>query len=160
MISGLIPNNNGDIGGVVVYGDNYCTGYNNDGIIVDRYGVNKKTIKFPSKAGTLALLSDIHDVSSLCRFNFVNNISECKSDRINFLLGFTGKVDLNPLSSCSNGTVLLMVTSDDQASVANTSGSWSVNMEDYTRYDSSTAYKGYVYLATVRNTKIFFLKLG
>lgn len=157
-ISGL-GNNKGSIESVIVYGDNYYTEYSDNRIIVDAQNPNSKTIKFPSKSGTLALLSDIPDVSSLCRFNFVNNISDCESDRINFLLGFTGKVDLNPLSSCSNGTVLLMVTSDDQASVVNTSGSWSVNMEDYTRYDSSPAYKGYVYLATVRNTKIFFLKL-
>lgn len=159
-IDGLYRNNNGSIANITIKSNNGSIAYGPTTIqTYDTKNNLNGVLNVPKKFGTLALTDDIPDVSNLCRFNFVNNISDCESDRINFLLGFTGKVDLSPLSSCSNGTVLLMVTSDDQVSVANTSGSWSVNMEDYTRYDSSTAYKGYVYLATVRNTKIFFLKL-
>ena len=46
------------------------------------------TISLPHKDGTLALTSDIPDVSSLCKFNSANDIERCVYGRINFMNPF------------------------------------------------------------------------
>lgn len=150
------------IGSVTIEGQSYRSVYYEEGVNItnkDDLNAADVDIKFPYKSGIFALLSDIPDASNLCRFNFINSISECKSDRINFLLGFTGNIDITPLFSCNNGTILFMVTSDNVANVGITSGNWSLNMEDYDYYTSVDVYKGKLCLATVYNSKIFFFRL-
>lgn len=150
------------IGSVTIEGQSYRSVYYEEGVNItnkDDLDAADVDIKFPYKSGIFALLSDIPDASNLCRFNFINSISECKSDRINFLLGFTGNIDITPLFSCNNGTILFMVTSDNVANVGITSGNWSINMEDYDYYTSADVYKGKLCLATVYNSKIFFFRL-
>lgn len=150
------------IGSVTIEGQSYRSVYYEEGVNItnkDDLDAADVDIKFPYKSGIFALLSDIPDASNLCRFNFINSISECKSDRINFLLGFTGNIDITPLFSCNNGTILFMVTSDNAANVGITSGNWSLNMEDYDYYTSVDVYKGKLCLATVYNSKIFFFRL-
>lgn len=64
---------------------------------------------FPAKSGTLALLSDVPNVSNLCRFNFVNSISDCVNGRINFLFKNSNDyVDLSFLENLEEGTILLI----------------------------------------------------
>ena len=153
---------NNCIGSVTIEGQSYISTYYEEGVDItnkDDLDAADVDIKFPYKSGIFALLSDIPDASNLCRFNFINSISECKSDRINFLLGFTGNIDITPLFSCNNGTILFMVTSDNAANVGITSGNWSLNMEDYDYYHSVDVYKGKLCLATVYNSKIFFFRL-
>ena len=160
-IGGLNRLNN-CIGSVTIEGQSYRSTYYEEGVNItnkDDLDAADVDIKFPYKSGIFALLSDIPDASNLCRFNFINSISECKSDRINFLLGFTGNIDITPLFSCNNGTILFMVTSDNVANVGITSGNWSINMEDYDYYTSVDVYKGKLCLATVYNSKIFFFRL-
>lgn len=160
-IGGLNRLNN-CIGAVTIEGQSYKSIYYEEGVDItnkDDLDAADVNIKFPYKSGIFALLSDIPDASNLCRFNFINSISECKSDRINFLLGFTGNIDITPLFSCNNGTILFMVTSDNVANVGITSGNWSLNMEDYDYYTSVDVYKGKLCLATVYNSKIFFFRL-
>lgn len=150
------------IGSVTIEGQSYISTYYEGGVNItnkDDLDAKDVDIAFPYKSGIFALLSDIPDASNLCRFNFINSISECKSDRINFLLGFTGNIDITPLFSCNNGTILFMVTSDNIANVGITSGNWSLNMEDYDYYTSVDVYKGKLCLATVYNSKIFFFRL-
>lgn len=159
-ISGLTPNNNGDIVGVVVYGDNYCTEYNNDGIIVDIYGANKKPIKFPSKAGTLALTSDIPDVSSLCRFNFVNSVSECKSDRINFLLRCSDSlINLDPFDTYPDGTILIISVSDNSVPVKHNSGGWFYEGDEVGAGYTAYIYKESLKLITKHAGKVYYYPL-
>lgn len=160
-INGLNKNNfDGSVENVIAKNNKYSTTYSSTKIQIRDMSQNKSALlDFPSKSGTLALLSDITDASNLCRFNFINSISECKSDRINFLLGFTGDIDITPLFSCNNGTILFMVTSDNIANVGITSGNWSINMEDYDYYTSLNMYKGELCLATVYNSKIFFFQI-
>ena len=150
------------IGSVTIEGQSYRSTYYEEGVNItnkDDLDALDVDIKFPYKSGIFALLSDIPDASNLCRFNFINSISECKSDRINFLLGFTGNIDITPLSNCNNGTILFMVASDNIANVGITSSNWSINMEDYDYYTSVDIYKGKLCLATVYNSKIFFFRL-
>lgn len=150
------------IGAVTIEGQSYRSTYYEEGVNItnkDDLDAQDVDIKFPYKSGIFALLSDIPNASNLCRFNFINSISECKSDCINFLLGFTGNIDITPLFNCNNGTILFMVTSDDAVNVGITSGNWSLDMEDYDYYTSVDVYKGKLCLATVYNSKIFFFRL-
>ena len=85
-IDGLYRNNNYKIGEILFdEGNGNRTEYNSS-TIIRTINNTSSYIRLPQKAGLLALLSDIPDVSNLCKFNFVNSISECRSDRINFLL--------------------------------------------------------------------------
>ena len=53
-------------------------------------------------------------ISDICKFNFVNSISECKSDRINFLLRYTDyHINLNLFDSYPDGTILLITINED-----------------------------------------------
>lgn len=159
IITGLNRTRDGNIRSIKVQDLEAYAKYGVSNIeINDGYG-EISNVTLPSRSGTLAVLGDIPNVSNLCRFNFINSISECKSDRINFLLGFTGNIDITPLFSCNNGTILFMVTSDNVANIGITSGNWSLNMEDYDHYASVDVYKGKLCLATVYNSKIFFFRL-
>ena len=115
VIDGLYPSGGGEGGGInrITTSDEnnnrYRTDYHAKGITVDSINNNGgKTISFPLKSGTFALTSDLSD---LCRFNFVNSISECRSDRINFLLNFSDYlINLDPFDSYPDGTILLITT--------------------------------------------------
>lgn len=159
-ITGLKKNNDGTIESIKIkeQGDEAFTTYGLLTITINNGFDDAYNVWLPSKDGTIALTRDIPNVSKLCNFNFVNSISECKSDRINFLLGLTESIDLNPLSSCNSGTILLIAVSGEGIGIANTAGDWSINMEDYSKYSSFTAHKGDVYLVTVKLTKIYCLK--
>lgn len=93
-----------------IYGS-YQTTYESDGIQINN---NNKIVEldFPSTSGTLAVTSDIPsipDVSNLCRFNFVNSISDCVNGRINFLFKRSNDyVDLSYLTNLEEGTILLI----------------------------------------------------
>ena len=119
------------ISSVEIYGDQAggpTTTYNVKGIVINSQDINSKTISFPSKAGTFALLSDIPDVSNLCKFNFVNSISECKSDRINFLFRCKeSNIDLAPFDDYPDGTILLITGTADSTVIRHSSGDWFYN---------------------------------
>lgn len=149
------------IGSVTIEGQSYRSTYYEEGVNItnkDDLDAPDVDIKFPYKSGIFALLSDIPDVSNLCNFNFVNSTSECKSGRINFILKLTDSIDLSPLSSCSSGTILLM-SIFNEVGISNKYGTWSVDMEDFSQYNSIMAYKGDFFLATVFSTKIFCFRL-
>lgn len=102
----------GTISNVAIKSSSYSSIY--DSMSITRYNNNYliATLTLPDKTGKLALTSDIpsiSDISNLCRFNFVDSISECKSDRINFLFKHSDDyVDLSFLSSLEEGTILLI----------------------------------------------------
>lgn len=123
-----LHNANDSISSVEIYGDQAggpTTTYNVKGIVINSQDINSKTISFPSKAGTFALLSDIPDVSNLCKFNFINSISECKSDRINFLFRCKeSNIDLAPFDDYPDGTILLITGTADSTVIRHSSGDW------------------------------------
>ena len=107
-IQGLIKD--GDtLYGVKLGSELESTSYNYNSINIENKAAKKRVdIGFPIKSGTIALTSDLSDV---CKFNFVNSISECKSDRINFLFRCPDyQIDLDPLDSYPDGTILLITT--------------------------------------------------
>lgn len=115
------------IGSVTIEGQSYRSTYYEEGVNItnkDDLDVIDVDIKFPYKSGIFALLSDIPDASNLCRFNFINSISECKSDRINFLIfneGYT--IDIDSLNYIAHGTMLLIFTKVD-VYIRNKSKDW------------------------------------
>ena len=155
-ISGLAPNNSGSIGGITVNGDNYYTEYNDDGIIVDSQNLNAKTIKFPSKSGTLAITSDIPDVSSLCKFNFVDSISDCVNGRINFLFKNSNEyVDLSFLRNLEEGTISLIYSPFVEFQITDKGSVWYYNGRSVASEDTAYIEKAKLVLAFFNNTYVY-----
>ena len=121
-IQGLIKND-GVLSGVMLGSELESTSYNYHSINIENKAAKKRVdIGFPLKSGTIALTSDLSDV---CKFNFVNSISECRSDRINFLLRCPDStIDLNPFDSYPDGTILIITTSQYEANITHQSGRW------------------------------------
>ena len=64
-------------------------------------------------------------ISDVCKFNFINSISECKSDRINFLFRCTDYITyLDPFDSYPDGTILLITTNENYNRIVHQSGIW------------------------------------
>lgn len=143
-----------------IYGS-YQTTYESDGIQINN---NKKIVEldFPLTSGTLALTSDIPsipDVSNLCRFNFVNSISDCVNGRINFLFKNSNDyVDLSFLKNLEEGTILLIYSPHVGFEITDKSAVWCYNgiaqAADGTTYINNAIlvlaffYNTYVYVST------------
>lgn len=131
-IHGLVKGD-GVLSSVILSNETHSTSYNYNAInIEDRAAKKRVDIGFPPKSGTLALTSDL---SNLCRFNFVNSISECRSDRINFLFRCPDSaINLSPFDSYPDGTILLITFNDSQNRINHQSGMWytSGNIVDQT----------------------------
>lgn len=152
-INGLTQGRSNFVSSLIVADeDDHSVEYKYNGIDVGFSDSVFTHIDFPSKSGTFALLSDIPYVSNLCKFNFINSISECKSDRINFLLGFTGyDIDLSDFDDYPDGTILLMSTTVNAASIRHQSGRWYSAGENMNTSDSNTMYIGKINLVTKNN---------
>lgn len=144
-IDGLHQSVNYKVGGILFdEGFGNITEYNSS-TITRTINNTIKYIKLPQEAGTLALLSDIPDVSNLCRFNFVNRISECKSNRINFLFRFNeNMLDISDFDSYQDGTILLITANGNQSRINHKSGIWFYDGDEV-----STDYKEYVYKSSL-----------
>ena len=156
-IPGLLKYNN-RLSSVMLSNELNSTYYNANGISTeDKASKNRTDIGFPSKSGTIALTSDLSDV---CKFNFINSISECKSDRINFLLGFTGyDIDLSDFDNYQNGTILLISTINNSVSIRHQSGRWYSAGEDMNMHESNTTYIGKINLVTKNNGMVHHYQL-
>ena len=153
-INGLNKNNlDGSVENVIAKNNKYSTTYSSTKIQIRDMSQNKSALlDFPAKSGTLALLSDIPDVSNLCRFNFVNSISECKSDRINFFLRCPDLlIDLDPLDSYPDGTILLITINGNSADIRHRSGRWYSDGDNVSANYSCNAYKEQINLITKNN---------
>ena len=160
-INGLNKNNlDGSVENVIAKNNKYSTTYSSTKIQIRDMSQNKSALlDFPAKSGTLALLSDIPDVSNLCRFNFVNSISECRSDRINFLLGFPDyMIDLSPFDSYPDGTILLITTNQNSIPIKYQSGSWYSDGDIMNRNDTVYVYKEEINLITKNNGTVHHYK--
>ena len=123
-ISGLSHNVNNTVSNLVVSSSNnsVSASYNATAIVFDSRYHGEYSCRFPTKGGTFALTSDLSDV---CKFNFINSISECRSDRINFLFRYTDSaIDLSPFDSYPDGTILLITFNESQNRINHQSGMW------------------------------------
>lgn len=128
-IPGLNKNSQGSLSNVVLSSETKNTYYGQNGIDVeDRVNKQRINISFPTHSGALAIASDIPDVSNLCRFNFINSISECVNGRINFLFGnFDGYVDLSFLTNLEEGTILLIYNTVTGFDITDKAAVWYYN---------------------------------
>lgn len=154
FIPGLKYSNDECLGGVQVSGDNHTSiTYTGNGVTFnDQYGQEIGDVRFRGTNGYFALTSDIPDVSNLCRFNFVNSISECRSDRINFLFRCTGEIiNLDPFDSYPDGTILLITTNEDSAYIKHQSGIWYSRGESMETYGYYATYRAEINFITKNN---------
>jgi hypothetical protein len=120
-ISGLNHDSNNIVSNLVV-GSHNIASYNAAAIVFDSQDHGEYSCRFPTKGGTFALTSDLSD---LCKFNFINSINKCKSDRINFLFRYNeSNIDLAPFDDYSDGIILLMSGSANSTTIRHSSGSW------------------------------------
>lgn len=153
IINGLNKSDFDTIGNIQIQNNRYNSTYLSTAInIVDMTTQNKSKLNFPLKSGTLALTSDIPDVSNLCRFNFVNSISECRSDRINFLFRCPGYyIDLDPFDSYPDGTILLITVNEDSVNIKHQSGIWYSRGKEMNKREYHNTYKSQINLITKNN---------
>ena len=160
-INGLNKNNlDGSVENVITKNNKYSTTYSSTKIQIRDMSQNKSALlDFPSKSGIFALLSDIPDASNLCRFNFINSISECKSDRINFLFkNDNSNVDLSHLYNFEDGAILFIYSphfgyeitckSDTWYYYGNSKGAGETDYVNSGILRLAFLYKGYVYLCS------------
>lgn len=157
-INGLMRSPSGSIANIFIESGDYTTNYTATTIRKENVAQNKAAVlDIPSKSGTLALLSDIPDVSNLCRFNFVNSISECKSDRINFLIGYHDYlIDLDPFDAYPDGTILLITITDNSIPTKHQSGSWFCDGDKVNAGYTEYIYKEGIKLVTKYAGMVYF----
>lgn len=133
----------------------YQTTYETDGIQIND---NNKIIEldFPIKTGTFALLSDIPNVSNLCKFNFVNSISDCVNGRINFLFKNSNDyVDLSFLNNLEEGTILLIYSPHVGFQITDKSTVWYYNGTAIAANDTAYINHAILVLAFFYNTYVY-----
>ena len=162
IIEGLNKNDFNTIGNIQIQNNRYNSKYLSTAIkIVDMTTQNKSELNFPLKSGTLALTSDIPDVSNLCRFNFINSISECRSDRINFLFRCPDtQINLDPFDSYPDGTILLITTNENSSDIKHQSGIWYSDGDKVNRNYTSYMYKEEISLITKNNGTVHHYKFS
>lgn len=150
-INGLHHSSDGKVSNLTVGASNTAT-INARNIIFDTQEYGDYECYFPLKSGTFALTDDIPDVSSLCRFNFVNSISECATGRINFLLGCSESlIDLDSFDIYPNGTILLITTTDNSTPIKHQSGIWYSGGDKMNKNETHYTYKDRINLITINN---------
>lgn len=158
FIPGLQYGDDECLGGVQVSGDSHTSvTYTGNGVTFNnQHGQKIGDVRFRGINGYFALTSDIPDVSNLCRFNFVNSVSECKSDRINFLLmAQNNTILLDPFDSYPDGTILLITvdTGDTGESIyiKHQSGRWYSRGIIVDTYEYYPTYNSEINLITKNN---------
>ena len=163
FIPGLKYGDDECLSGVQVSGDSHTSvTYTGNGVTFnDQYGQKIGNIKFGGNDGYFALKSDIPDVSNLCRFNFVNSISECRSDRINFFLRCSDYIiRLDPFDSYPDGTILLITTDNNAADIEHRSGRWYSDGDNVSTNYSCNTYKEEINLITKNNGTVHHYKFN
>lgn len=148
-IPGLKKANDGGIKSIRIKDGEAYTEYGPSIIVVnDGYG-EISNISMPSNSGTLALVENVPNASKLCSFNFINSISECKIDRINFLFRCPDTlINLDPFDAYPNGAILLISISENSANIKHQSGRWYFNGESYNKSQTVYASRNQIILVT------------
>ena len=93
-----------------------------------------------------------YDLSGVCKFNFVNSISECKSDRINFFLRCPDRnIDLSYFDTYPDGTILIMTVIYGATLISHRSGRWYSERDNVSANYTCYTYKEEINLITKNN---------
>lgn len=156
-IAGLCKNNNGSIANITIKDNNGSVAYGSTTMSVyDTQNDLKGVLNIPKKFGTLALLSDIQDVSNLCKFNFVSSISDCVNGRINFLFKNSNDyVDLNFLRNLEEGTILLIYSPFVEFQITDKGSTWYYNGRSVASEDTAYIEKAKLVLAFFNDIYVY-----
>ena len=118
------------------------------------------TYSFPKKGGTLALTSDIPNVSDLCKLNFVDSPSNCVEGRINMFITTSRDISLNNIVDYGEGLILLLgCYSDSQYTIYCTDSDlyYKENLVDggYKEYIT----RGVMFLVTINGSSVYIYLL-
>lgn len=155
-IAGLVKNNN-MLSAVILSNGSSSANYGLHGVFIeDKASKNSASISFPLKSGSFALLSDIPDVSNLCKFNFVSSISECVNGRINFLFKNSNDcVDLSFLRNLEEGTISLIYSPFVEFSITDKGSVWYYNGRLVASEDTAYISKAKLVLAFFKDTYVY-----
>lgn len=161
-IPGLNKNSQGSLSNVVLSSETKNTYYGQNGIEVeDKAGKQRINISFPTHSGTLAIASDIPDASNLCRFNFINSISECVNGRINFLFKTSSEcIDLSFLPNLGEGTILFIYSPLTGFYITDKEDVWYYNGMVEAADDTEYIYKAKLTLAFFHNPRNYVATLS
>lgn len=162
-ISGLSHYSNNNVSNLTVFSPNSAntTTYDGSSIVFSSQGHGDYSCNFPKRGGTFALTSDLSDV---CKFNFVNSISECQNGKINFFLKIQTSgdaiFDIKDFENCEEGTILLLTArTDSDVVIRNSAHDWYFNMRYMYSNEHGYSYPGEIILATIKSGKIYVFKL-
>lgn len=156
-IPGLRKYGSGDIESIIVNNGNYSTQYSATSIRKQSKSSDTSILfDLPSKPGTLALESDIPDVSNLCKLNFVNSISDCVNGRINFLFKNSNEyVDLSFLRNLEKGTISLIYSPFVDFQITDKGSVWYYNGRSVASEDTAYIGKAKLVLAFFNDTYVY-----
>ena len=104
---------------------------------------------------------DSINLSDLCKFNFINSISECQNGKINFFLKTqtTGDtiLDMKYFENCEEGTILLLTVHNPYGSIriTNSAHNWYINMDPAQVDEDIYINTGETILATIKSGEIY-----
>ena len=156
-IAGLDKNNNGSIANITIKDEHGSVAYGSTTMSVyDTQNDLKGVLNIPKKFGTLALLSDIQDVSNLCKFNFVSSISDCVNGRINFLFKNSNDyVDLSFLRNLEEGTISLIYSPFVEFQITDKGSVWYYNGRSVASEDTAYISKAKLVLAFFKDIYVY-----
>lgn len=97
------------------------------------------------------------NLSDLCKFNFIRDISECQNGKINFLSIYDSiNVDLDYLNQ-KIGIIVIITSFSENATIINSSGVFSFNSQSVYSADMQI---GSIYIATVTDTSTLCYRLS
>ena len=97
------------------------------------------------------------NLSDLCKFNFINRISECQNGKINFLFNYNTDVDLSFIDNLEG--VILFFTSKSSNYIFHSTGEWYRNMSWQDKGNKVALSKGDFCIATVYNGEVYLLQI-
>ena len=102
------------------------------------------------------------DLIDVCKFNFINSISECRNGKINFFLknnpGYVVSLDIKDFENCEEGTILLLTIYDstyNRFEITNSSHNWYFNMKPKQAGYYQSGSGGIIMLATIKSGEIY-----
>ena len=149
---------------VQLYGDT-INGFTPNIVVTDNANQEQSFTINKANGGTNGLMSfkdknklDLipDNLSDVCKFNFVNSISECRSDRINFLFRCTDSIiNLDHFDTYPDGTILLITVDTGDTGepiyIKHQSGRWYSRGISVDTYEYYPTYNSEINLITKNN---------
>ena len=101
------------------------------------------------------------DLIDVCKFNFINSISECRNGKVNFFLKTQTNgntiLDLKDFENCEEGTILLLTVYNPHGNIyiKNSLHNWYINMESMSSNDYRYCAQGGIMLATIKSGETY-----